>query len=99
LACGGFARFAPPFLAEGDGAVADFIPRQRHGRRVTGRAEAKREKRMRLKRSLRQVPACAPAQCALVPPGSPPLLRARAVSQGFHLQSPPDHLHSTPQRL
>jgi hypothetical protein len=99
LAFGGFARFAPPFLAEGDGAVADLIPRQRHGRRVTGRARAKREKRMRLKRSLRQVPACAPAQCALLPPGSPPLLCARVVFQGFLLQPRPNHLYSTPQHL
>ena len=28
LAFGGLARFAPPFPAEGDGAVADLIPRE-----------------------------------------------------------------------
>jgi hypothetical protein len=34
LAFGGLARFALPFAAEGDGAVANFIPRQWHGRRL-----------------------------------------------------------------
>ena len=37
LAFGGLAGFALPFPAEGDGAVANLIPRQRHGRRLTGR--------------------------------------------------------------
>ena len=44
LAFGGFARFAPPFLADGDGAVADLVPRLRHGRRVTWGVAPKREK-------------------------------------------------------
>ena len=43
LAFGGFAGFAPPFLAEGDGAVANLIPRQWHGRRLPLAASAKTE--------------------------------------------------------
>jgi len=34
LAFGGLARFALPFPAEGDGAVANLIPREWHGRRL-----------------------------------------------------------------